>query len=987
MCTPNRHSGTPIFLRIHPVGLIACTTEGWKPPMSSSDLELEVLGGVAAAIAGRPVNLGGARQRTLLAALVMAYPYEVSAERLLEQVWHDSADPKPGSLHVAISKLRDKLDPGRARGSEGTVARTGTRYRLDVHPDQIDTVRFADLVARGDRLREDGSDDAAAASYESALALWKGAPFADIADNAFVQSEITRLDALELRTRKALIRIRIDRGDLDTAAEAAGEITVTHPLDERAWELRVLALYRAGRQSDALAALRRVRTILDTELGIAPGVRLRELETAVLRQDDAWLVGTVSSPATRPVSSNLTTPRTLLVGRVREIGDVGRALSTGALTTLVGPGGVGKTRLAVEVCRRTAMTGGSWLVDLTAVQSEALVCATIATTLQLSGPGTVEHLTTALAEREYSIVMDNCEHVIDACAEVAAAILDRCPNVRILATSREPLGIDGEFVYDVDPLDVESAIELFADRAAGVVPGWTLGEHDAAAVRRICLELDGIPLGVELAAAQLRMLSEQQIADGLADRFALLQGGPRTAPERQRRMVDTIDWSYRLLSDDEARTLRQISVFAGPFDIDGAVAVTHSRSALAPLGPLTALVRRSLLRVVSSTSPRRYRLLQTVKQFALERMPDTERRQAVEAHRGFVLTRAGATAQDLRTGLATHALAALTTDVAEHRAAAESALAQDDPGYVLELAGALNWFWYRKGHLREGIGWLHRALAALDRDAITVDDRVLSAALTGLGGLTYLTGDAGGAADSVTRAAELSDRAGDVANADWMRSWETYFRTLTDPTADRPREAHACVGRLRSSGEPWQVAEALMIEGMTLRFHGDSAGARTVLEEAVAVAERCGHGWAVGSASWTLFRSAMDLDDVVAALDAARVMHTVLDSEGDVTSWLVLIHSISTLAVRLGFPADGAALLGAVHAQGSRIGFLPELMDPVDGPRDAATVRDALDATEFATHHERGAALTRLEVNALVWDLCERGSRFTGDHGSALSER
>ncbi|WP_433609764.1 BTAD domain-containing putative transcriptional regulator [Prescottella agglutinans] len=955
--------------------------------MSSSDLELEMLGGVAAAIAGRPVNLGGARQRTLLAALVTAYPYEVSAERLLEQVWHDSSDPRPGSLHVAISKLRDKLDPGRARGSEGAVTRTGTRYRLDVHPDQIDTVRFADLVTRGDRLRDDGSDEAAADAYESALSLWKGAPFADIADNAFVQSEVTRLEALELRTRKALIRIRIDCGDLDTAAEAAGEITVTHPLDEQAWELRVLALYRAGRQSDALAALRRVRTILDTELGIAPGVRLRELETAVLRQDDARLVGTVSSPSARPVSSNLATPRTLLVGRVQELGDIGRALTTSALTTLVGPGGVGKTRLAVEVCRRSAVTGGVWLVDLAAVQSETLVCPTIATTLQLSGPGTVEHLARALAEREYTIVMDNCEHVIDACAEVVAAILDRCPHVRILATSREPLGIDGEFVYDVDPLDVETAIELFADRAAGVVPGWTLGEHDDETVRRICLELDGIPLGVELAAAQLRMLSEQQIADGLADRFALLQGGPRTAPQRQRRLVDTIDWSYRLLDDDEARTLRQIAVFAGSFDIDGAAAVTESRSALASLEPLTALVRRSLLRVESSSSPRRYRLLQTVRQFALDHMPDAERRRAEGAHRRFVLARASATAEHLRDAYAVHALADLTADVAEHRAAAESALTQSDPGYVLELAGALYWFWYRKGHLREGLGWLHRALAAVDRDAITVDDRVLSAAYTGLGGLTYLTGDPVGAADAATRAAELSDRIGGGTDADWMRSWATYFRTLTDLTADRPREALACVDRLRSSGAPWQVAEALMIQGMILRFRGDSAGARSVLEEAVAVAERCGHGWAVGSASWTLFRAAMDLDDVVAALEATRLMHTVLDSEGDVTSWLVLVHSISTLAVRLGFPTDGAALLGAVHAQGSRIGFLPELMDPVDGPRDAATVRNALDATEFAAHHARGAALTRPEVNALVWYLCERGRRLTGEHEQALSGR
>lgn len=955
----------------------------------AADLELAMSGGVAAALGGRPVDLGGTRQRTLLAALVVSYPYEVSAERLLEQVWHDSPDPKPGSLHVAISKLRDRLDPGRARGAEGTIARTGTRYRLDVRPEQIDTVYFAELVAHGDRLCEDDSDDAAR-SYEAALALWRGAPFADIADSSFVRDEIARLEALELRARKALTRIRLDRGELDAATESAVEITGMHPLDEHAWELRILALYRSGRQSDALAALRRVRSILDDELGIEPGFRLRELETAVLRQDDSRLLGPHPAPpaAARSTSSNLRMPRTLLVGRMREVHDIARAAASNPLTTLVGPGGVGKTRLAVEVCRQAGTPAdGTWFVDLAAVRSGHLVAATIATCLQLNGPGTADQLADALSDRECVVVLDNCEHVIDDCAEVANALLDRCPNLRILATSREPLGVESEFVFDVEPLGIEDAVDLFTDRAAGIVPGWELSAHDTDVVRQICSDLDGIPLGIELAAAQLRMLSERQIAEGLTDRFALLHGGPRTAPERQRRLSDTIDWSYRLLDDDSARVLRLISVFAGPFDIEGAAAVTGGVSAFAPLEPLTALVRRSLLHVESASSPRRYRLLQTVRQFASSRMSAAERRQAEQSHRRFVLERATAASRHLRDARASQSLAILSADVAEHRAAAESALAQEDPAFVLEPAGALYWFWYRHGHLREGLQWVRAAFESAETCPDRADHRILMSAYSGQDALQYLSGDTGAATESLEAAAAIADRIGDSPTSAWMRSWATYCRAVAATDGSLLDEARACTARLREHGEPWQVAELLMIEGMLLRYRGYSAQAHSALRQSVTVAERCGHRWAVASASWTLFRAAMDIDDVDAAVDAARTMHAVLESEGDVTSWLVLVHSISTLAVRLGCPADGATLLGAVQTQGARIGFLPESMDPVEGPREAALVRESLDPSDFAVHYTAGAALSHDEVNALVWELCERGRSLTEAGESAISAR
>ncbi|WP_433566490.1 AfsR/SARP family transcriptional regulator [Nocardia sp. CA-151230] len=950
--------------------------------LARPQVRLRVLGGLAATVAGRPVDLGGVRQRTLLAALIAAFPHEVSADRLLEQVWHDAPDPSVGSLHFGISKLRDRLEPDRRRGAEGVISRCGTRYQLDLVAERIDAHRFAEQIAVAESACAAGDPDSGLRAYEAALGEWRGAPYADVADADFVRSEIARLNALELRARKALVELRLDAGLVDAALADADGLVSVHPLDERAWELAVLARYRAGRQSDALAALRNVRRLLDAELGIEPGVRLRELETAILRHDEDLLRGSAKpapggSPALAPITP-MPAPRTQLIGRTSELDEIGRAVSATRLVTLVGTGGVGKTRLALETCRRLPAGDGPWWVDLAPIESDELVTATVAAAVQVRGASSPDRLADILASRECTLLLDNCEHVLDGVAAVVNTLLSHCPRVRILATSREPLELDGERIIEISPLDEADAVELFAVRAAGVVDGWTLDERVREPVRRICADLDGIPLAVELATAQLRVLSEHQIADGLADRFTLLAGGARTAPARQRRLADTIDWSYRLLDPGEARLLRDIAVFAGGFDIDAAAAVHGASTPMAVLEPLTGLVRRSLLRVQPASSPRRYRMLQSIREFALARCEPDELARVRAAHRRTVLDRSRAAAAHLRDARSAQLLDALSADVAEQRSAIASAFAAGDPGYVLRLAAALYWFWYRHGFIGEGIAAITGALAATTPPGHGVDGPTLSAALGGLGGLYYLSGDPVRAVEATERAVHVAAETDDRATAAWMRSWTTYMRAVAAPSTAAADAARAAVAEAGAVARPWQLAEALMIEGMILRFTEGPDAARDTLREAVSVAERCGHRWPVASASWTLARCAMAAGDAADARTALRTMQTTLELDGDVTSWLVMVHMAAALAAWWGRPADGARLLGAVRALGGRIGFLPEVMDPLDAPRDAAAVRAALPPADFDAGLAAGASMTRAEVNALVSAIAAEPANVAG---------
>jgi predicted ATPase/DNA-binding SARP family transcriptional activator len=570
-------------------------------------IEVRLLGPVEALAGGRAVPLGGRRQRALLALLALDPGRRVPAATVAEELW-DGAPPTgaENTLRTYVSRLRQAL------GRDAVVAQAGG-YALAVDADGLDVWRFERLVREGRDALSRGASGLAADRLSAALDLWRGRALADVSDGGTLASEALRLD--ELRIAALEDRIEADLA-LARHTELVPELRVLvqeQPLRERLWRQLVLALYRSGRQADALAAYREARTLLDRELGLEPTPELQELERAILRHE-------VEPVAAAGVRHNLPAALADIVGRERELADMEQLLREWRLITVTGLGGTGKTRLALEVARRQveAWADGVWVVDLTELADGDLVLGAVAAVLGVpDGPD--EQLRDALIshvrERELLLVLDNCEHLVAACAEVVHAVLRGCANVRVLATSRVPLAVRGELDYALEPLAEEFAVELFVERAAAVRRDVADVDGSLATIADICRELDGLPLAIELAAARVKALSLDDIAERLDDRFRFLRAWQRVADPRHKTLATTMDWSYGLLSDEEQTMLRRLSVFAGGAALEAVVEVCGDGDDEHAIEVLGRLVSASLVRA-DAGERMRYRLLETVRQYA-----------------------------------------------------------------------------------------------------------------------------------------------------------------------------------------------------------------------------------------------------------------------------------------------------------------------------------------------------------------------------------
>ncbi|MEV4080698.1 BTAD domain-containing putative transcriptional regulator, partial [Nonomuraea fuscirosea] len=799
---------------------------------------------------GRPVHVPEVKVRALLTVLLIHAGRPVSADRLIDDLWNGR--PPAGAaaaLRVKVSQLR------RALGERELVAYRAPGYVLRAEPDSVDAGHFASLLGRAQR-----TDDleVRASLLRQALGLWRGGAYAEFADEPFARAAVARLDEQRLVAEEELAETRLALGEHGLLAADLTDLVAAHPLRERLRAAHVRALYLAGRQGEALASHRDLRRRLAEDLGLDPGPELAALHQAILSRDPS-----LTPPPTRP-RTNLPAPLTRLVGRDEAVTKVRALLRTNRLVTLTGPGGVGKTRLALAAANpntRSAIAtkrldggdsngegvgdggfdGGVWLVELASLGAGAGVVEVAEAIADVLGVrddapgGILERLPGTLRAGRTLLVLDNCEHVVEQVATLADRLLRAAPGLRILATSQESLRIEGEALWSVPPLDRAAAIELFTTRAGlktttttptstgiGTIGAGTDARDSAgvdADVAEICARLDGIPLALELAATRMRVLTPRQLAERLDDRFRLLASGLRGAPARQQTLRAMIDWSWELLSDDERVVLRRLSVHADGCTLEAAEEVC-AEPGVDVLDTLARLVDRSL--VVRVEGPR-YRLLESVAAYCVERLREAGEHDRIRERHARYYTALAARA-DLRGPGQREWLARLDAESANLRLA----LAGPES---LRLVNALAWYWILRGRLNEG----RRSLTAALRGATpAAGEGEVARASVWLAGIESLIG---GSASPVRW--DGLDAAG-VALADWLLShvrWAYGDHRAHEAAADRALVAFEALG------DRWGVAAALCLRAKLAVGRADLAAMERDGRRGLALFEELGDAW------------------------------------------------------------------------------------------------------------------------------------------------
>ncbi|MFC5182963.1 BTAD domain-containing putative transcriptional regulator [Actinomadura harenae] len=677
---------------------------------------------------GRPVEISGPRLRALLVRLALDPGRPVSAARLLDDLW-DGDPPGGNALQALVSRLR-------AVTGRDLVEHNPAGYRLALDPSAVDAVAFERAVTSARALP--GPSDRAAA-LRQALDMWRGPALADVADADFARARAARLEELRLTASEDRAEAELELGESSSLLPELEALATAHPLRERVRGLLMRALHRAGRPADALRVYEETREHLAEHLGVDPAPELAALHLSILRRDPETPRPEPAAPPAAPAApeperarTNLSAALTSFVGRDEAVRQLGKLLDESRLVTLTGPGGAGKTRLASEAAAPLVdrLPDGVWFVPLApmaedggadAVAQAVIVALGVPDGLRpaegRTAPRPLDRLADLLATRRTLIVLDNCEHVLDAVAAVADRVLAAAPEVRVLATSREPLGITGETLYPVPSLALpplgadpatalgHAATRLLADRAAAVRPGFAVDEANVADLVAICRALDGIPLAIELAAARLRALTPAQVAARLGDRFRLLTGGSRTALPRHRTLRAVVDWSWDLLDDAERTVLARLSVFAGGATLEAAERVCGAGLSADVIDVVASLVDKSLVMADGEAEPR-YRLLETVRVYARERLDETGETTAVRAaHAAHFLELAETAEPELRRADQLVWVERLTAERDNHNAAFQTVLDTGDGRSGLRLVTSLVWYWLMRDLEREASVW------------------------------------------------------------------------------------------------------------------------------------------------------------------------------------------------------------------------------------------------------------------------------------------
>jgi len=902
-------------------------------------LTVAVLGAVEARRDGERLWVPAGKTTELLARLALDAGSNVRVDALLEDLWPGPAGRN--TLQSKVSQLR------RALGDKQLVVGEAHTYRLAVEPSSVDAVRAVDLAGQASQARHAADATTALEKAREGLRLFRGEILLEEGD--WAAPHRARLDEVRMGLLEDMMAARVDLGSGGELVAELEALVAQHPLRERLWASLMTALYRGGRQSDALAAYTRVRTLLIDELGIEPGPELRGLEQQLLQQSTDVLGG---RPVPRAVTAPGNLPRKLstLLGRDGDLAALRGLTEDHRLVNVVGPAGVGKTRLLLEMGQDVTVAGGVWLIRLEAVTSSAVLEQVVAETLHVAdGAPLRERLTGS----KTILLLDNCEHVIENVGALTGSLLDDVPSLRILATSQVPLGIEHEQVHHLEPLSTEESVALFLVRAHQVRRQLVVDSGTEALVEEVCRSLDGLPLAIELAAARVRSLSVRDIARRLDDRFALLQDPSSHRPERRRALAGAIGWSYDLLFPDDQRGLWALSCFAGSASLE---AFEHVLEALdvppgAVVDTLTRLVDRSLVSVDPTTEGLvRYRLLDSIRAYAADRLTDAGLTEAAQrAHAGWYAETAAWCEAHVRGQSQPACLAIIRAE----RSNVDAALAwccANEPDLGVAIANGFGWGWVVLG---DGAVGAARVRQCLTSAAAAPQDRACALLLAGW--LEASAGNIALAQEDLSEAGTIADQLHDaVLKADVQRHG-AFLAIQQGLPEEALSSAAASLATYRQSTLEWETAASLILAAYGALMLGDTAAATRSGEEAVRILTPMGDSWGLVHAKAMvggIAQAEHRFDEAIGALTGAAEESMALGFPGQAALHLASLARVQQRATLL---ADAAAsfdqALDAATASG-------------DG-RLAATARLNL-ARQLRATDKGSAAVALLEEN-LAW--------------------
>ncbi|MEO3759264.1 BTAD domain-containing putative transcriptional regulator [Mycobacterium sp. B14F4] len=961
-----------------------------------------ILGPLSVATDNGPIRMASRTQRHLLAVLLVEANRVVSTERLVEELWPDDIPSDPaGALRTQISRLRKLLPP-----PASLVTEEGG-YRLLVAPEEVDATRFDRLItqARGEHYER------ALPLLDEALALWRGRVLGEFVVRPFALPEVRRLEELHgaAREDRAALLLVADR-----AAEAAADMNALiaeQPGRERARGLLMQALYHQGRHTEALDAYQSWRCHLVDALGLEPSPALQRVEREILQHE----LGGGSTPAV--ARSRVDVPRAVstFLGRDDDLCDVGRLLGEVRLLTLWGPGGVGKTRLALEVANEVSSRyrDGIHFCDLAVITRSAHVTRAVATVVGVREKAFTPleaQLLDDLASRRALVILDNCEHVLEGTARLADRIIRSTLDVDILATSRERLSVDGEHLWEVRPLPVKGpnspAVCLFVDRARATDAAFSADTADIETVAEVCRQLDGLPLAIELAAARVRGLSLQDLTQRLDERFTILTAGPRTEG-RHRSLTAVLDWSYAQLEPIEQQVFNRLAVFVGPFGLDAACSVVAGDAVTydAVIAAVLRLVDCALLSELPGSAARRYALLDTMRRYALDRLrADDEVEAARDRHAQWAVVFAEHAAIKLSSSDESDWETRLTDSIDELRAA-HTWLVGRNANASLRLVSSLRPYALWRGQ-SEVFRWADVAVASAAATDSPMLPHALFAAETG----AWQRGDVEGATAVAAATVEAALRSEPQATRCALEARADVALLIGDLGSAATWYAEASTLAC-ADGDLLQATWDLGSAGLAMAYAGDAAGAADLIADVFSLAERCGSPSAlafahfvsgdvfaverpeqaerdfcraielagtvhsrliVGYAEVALAASQARRHDVTAALEHYRSAIAEWQRTGAWNALWVTIRTLIGLLVNVGAYEDAAVLSGA--AESARAGFPPF-------GSDAATLRGAkvrmcskLGDAAFRQCAEKGSVLKENEVVGFALDALNRAA-------------